>query len=116
MSRNMALCVDCSLSWEAYYIAVYENKGCCLLEEPETIFIFQKYVAYISLVLSISISSGSLPSNIRLILSVFVLNHLRYSEYALVYLVEALRYKPEGREFDSRWCHWNFLLTSFRPH
>ena len=22
-------------------------------------------------------------------------------------LVEALRYKPEGREFDSRWYHWN---------
>ena len=32
-------------------------------------------------------------------------------------LVEALRYKPEGRGFDSRWCHWNFSLTqSFRPH
>jgi hypothetical protein len=23
-------------------------------------------------------------------------------------LVEALRYKPEGRGFASRWCHWNF--------
>jgi hypothetical protein len=23
-------------------------------------------------------------------------------------LVEALRYKPEGRGFDSRWGHWNF--------
>ena len=23
-------------------------------------------------------------------------------------LVEALRYKPEGRCFDSRWCHCNF--------
>jgi hypothetical protein len=23
-------------------------------------------------------------------------------------LVEALRYKPEGRGFDSRWCHWIF--------
>ena len=31
--------------------------------------------------------------------------------------VEALRYKTVGREFDSRWCHWNFSLTcSFRPH
>jgi hypothetical protein len=29
---------------------------------------------------------------------------------------EALRHKPEGRGFDSRWCHWNFLLTSFQPH
>ena len=26
-----------------------------------------------------------------------------------VQLVEALRYKPEGRGFDSRWCHWNFF-------
>jgi hypothetical protein len=26
-------------------------------------------------------------------------------------VVEALRYKPEGRGIDSRWCHWNFLLT-----
>ena len=32
-------------------------------------------------------------------------------------LVEALRFKPEGRGFDSRWCHWKFSLTeSFRPH
>ena len=26
-------------------------------------------------------------------------------------LVEALRYKPEGRGLDSRWCHWNVSLT-----
>jgi hypothetical protein len=32
-------------------------------------------------------------------------------------LVEALRYKPEGRGFDSRRCHWNFSMTlSFRLH
>jgi len=24
--------------------------------------------------------------------------------------VAALRHKPEGRGFDSRWCHWNFTL------
>ena len=31
--------------------------------------------------------------------------------------VEELCCKPEGRAFDSRWCHWNFSLTqSFRPH
>jgi hypothetical protein len=30
---------------------------------------------------------------------------------------EALRYKPERRGFDSRWCHWNVSLTySFRSH
>jgi hypothetical protein len=30
---------------------------------------------------------------------------------AVAQLVEALRYKPERRGFDSRWCHWNFSLT-----
>jgi hypothetical protein len=30
---------------------------------------------------------------------------------AVVQLVEALRYKPEDRRFDSRWRHWNFSLT-----
>ena len=31
--------------------------------------------------------------------------------HAVAQLVEALRCKPEGRGFDSRWCHWNFSLT-----
>jgi len=31
--------------------------------------------------------------------------------HAVAQLVEALRYKPEGRGFDSRWCHWIFSLT-----
>jgi hypothetical protein len=26
-------------------------------------------------------------------------------------VVKALRYKPAGRGFDSRWCHWNFSMT-----
>jgi hypothetical protein len=26
-------------------------------------------------------------------------------------VVEALRYKPEGRGIDSRWCHWILSLT-----
>jgi len=30
--------------------------------------------------------------------------------HAVAQLVEALRYKPECRGFDSRWCHWNFSL------
>jgi hypothetical protein len=36
---------------------------------------------------------------------------LNITVHAVVQLVEALRYKPEGRGFDSRWCHWNFSLT-----
>jgi hypothetical protein len=31
--------------------------------------------------------------------------------YEVAQLVEALRYKLEGRGFDYRWCHWDFLLT-----
>jgi hypothetical protein len=39
-----------------------------------------------------------------------------WSHVALQYLVAyimvaALRYKPQGREFDSRWCHLTFSLT-----
>jgi hypothetical protein len=30
---------------------------------------------------------------------------------AVEQLAEALRYKPERRGFDSRWCHWNVSLT-----
>ena len=26
-------------------------------------------------------------------------------------VVKALRYKPAGQGFDSRWCHWNFSVT-----
>jgi hypothetical protein len=40
-----------------------------------------------------------------------------YRGHAVAQLVEVLRYKPEGRGFDSRWCHWNFFFFfSFRPH
>jgi hypothetical protein len=37
--------------------------------------------------------------------------------YAVVQLIEALSYKPEGRDFDSQSGNWNFSSTSyFRPH
>jgi len=43
-----------------------------------------------------------------------ILQNARYIQqqgHAVAQLVEALRYKSEGRGFDSRWCHWNFSLT-----
>jgi hypothetical protein len=42
-----------------------------------------------------------------------ILFFYRYNRGTLlvVQLVKALRYKPEGRGFDSRWCHWNSSLT-----
>ena len=37
--------------------------------------------------------------------------------HAVAQLVEALRYKPEGRGFDTQWCQWNLSLTqSFLSH
>ena len=37
--------------------------------------------------------------------------------HAVAQLVEAQRYKPESRGFDSGCCHWDILLAvSFRPH
>ena len=35
--------------------------------------------------------------------------------HAMAQLVEALRYKSEGRGFDSRWCHWNFSFIPSGP-
>jgi hypothetical protein len=36
------------------------------------------------------------------------LNKVSFSIFVLVLLKNgALRYKPEGRWVDSRWCHWN---------
>jgi hypothetical protein len=40
-----------------------------------------------------------------------LVGYLQVVGQAVAQLVEALRYKPERRGFDSRWCHWNFLLT-----
>jgi hypothetical protein len=36
--------------------------------------------------------------------------HLEFDGHAVAQLVEALRYRLEGRGIDSRWCHWNFSL------
>jgi hypothetical protein len=42
---------------------------------------------------------------------------LHWGTLLVAQLVKELRYKQEGRGFDSRLCHWNFSLKlSFRPH
>jgi len=47
---------------------------------------------------------------------IFIITFTRMG-HAVAHLVEALRYKPESRGFDSRLCHWNFSLSySFWPH
>jgi hypothetical protein len=46
---------------------------------------------------------------------VFYLSTVYNWGYAVAQLVEALRYKPEGRGFDSRWSHWNFYSDLILP-
>jgi len=40
-----------------------------------------------------------------------LMNPLLFNGHAVAQLVEVLRYKSEGREFDSRCCLCNFTLT-----
>jgi len=40
-----------------------------------------------------------------------ITNHKRTRGHEVAQLVEALRYKSEGRRLDSRSCHRNFPLT-----
>jgi hypothetical protein len=40
---------------------------------------------------------------------------LQWFRHAVEQLVEALRYKPEGSGFDSRWCHWIFFIGIILP-
>jgi len=44
-------------------------------------------------------------------INLFIKRYIVKKEHAVAQLVKALHYKPEGRGFDSRWCHWNFSLT-----
>ena len=51
------------------------------------------------------------PPFIRWITPLYIQTCTTYWRHAVAQFVEALRYKPEGRGFDSRWCNWNFSMT-----
>jgi hypothetical protein len=44
----------------------------------------------------------------------FIINYftLFFLGHVVAQLVEALRYKPMGYGFESRWLHWNFSLAN----
>ena len=46
----------------------------------------------------------------RKVLYIFVFYNKFYGAWDST-VVKALRYKPAGRGFDSRRCHWNFSVT-----
>jgi len=61
---------------------------------------------------------GTLARAVKLIafifyyLFIYLIIYLFFRGTLLVaQLVEAPGYKPEGRGFDSRWCHWIFSLA-----
>ena len=43
--------------------------------------------------------------------TVFISKVKNVKGHEVAQLVETPGYKPEGRGFDSRWCHWNFSVT-----
>jgi len=49
------------------------------------------------------------PNSLHSKLSLFIIIIIFGARGGVV--VKALRYKPAGRGFDSRFCHWNFLVT-----
>ena len=51
------------------------------------------------------------PSNLPAVTSKFYTPNIFEMGHAVAQLIEALRYKLEGREFDSQWRHCNILLT-----
>jgi hypothetical protein len=63
--------------------------------------LFPKFWSAVGICQICNSTDTGLPSSLSLIYS-----HYKVSwGYAVAQLVEALRYKPEGRGFDSRWGH-----------
>ena len=55
-------------------------------------------------------ANSSLKNKQQLLTPLLVFSHSSPWGHVVSQMVEALRYKPEGRGFDSRWCHWIFHL------
>jgi hypothetical protein len=63
------------------------------------------------------LNDSSVQSSFFFYLTSIKIEYVLRLGHTVAQLVEALRYKSEGRAFDSQWCHWNFSLTKFvRPH
>jgi hypothetical protein len=58
----------------------------------------------------------AITNKLRCRLPVLQISQCKFTNYHHIHPIKALIYKPKGRGIDSRWCHWIFSLTSFRPH
>ena len=99
---------NCTVSWD---------RSSCLPAGAKyaTLDIKADFIVATQSVATCRSETGGLPSCLRRLR--LICRHHLYSPiisergYAVAQLVEALRYKPEGRGFDSRWSHWNFSVT-----
>jgi hypothetical protein len=74
---------------------------------PETNHVPREY--FVEAILSL-LYTVPLPLVPALALLCFYISTFRSKEARGSIVVKALRYKPSGHGFDSRWCHWNFSV------
>jgi len=81
---------------------------------------FNGYYALLSCLVSNVLRCEASTASVRTNSGTVGSNHTRHSylfsccpvwKHPVAQMVEALRYKPGGRGFDSRWCHWNSSLA-----
>ena len=87
------------------HVSNYENKGMDYRQFVGTFVIYFVTKCYIPGLIGTSVTVARCRASTNIALLPYELGA------AVAQLVEALRYKSEGRGFDSRWCHWNFSLT-----
>jgi len=86
--------------------ALFYNRGIqCELCITERLFVhaFRRISGFKRIKIYLNAVNSSNISN--------VLSVMGARGHAVAKLVEAVRYKPEGRGFDSRWCHCYFSST-----
>jgi hypothetical protein len=117
--RSWKLACDKYFVTDAYRMRVYHKQICCCIR--------YSYVAWRVITFALGVAYRNHArwtvltynwSNELCVLHICFCNFtydfwhsLQSRGHAVVQLVEALRYKPEGRGFDYRWYHWNFSLT-----
>jgi hypothetical protein len=115
-----------------YFLPFVKQPACCLYPEndkdsslPSTLFLSKCYhsLAFAPKIMKFSVyimnDSCSAHQFYKInnicrrvqIMSCIFLNFLHPSLARGGVVVKALRYKPAGREFDPRWCHWNLSVT-----
>ena len=62
------------------------------------------FKSYLVIVTNVPMLINFTKSNVPVV--IFTFGTVISLGHSVAQLVEALRYKPEGRGFDSRWCHW----------